>query len=72
MTRSAPPAPHLTERQLRRLETLPDNYRVVSARDGVPIVESPRGQTLQLQPTGRLAATTVIERVQSYLSIERG
>jgi hypothetical protein len=64
--------PLLTARQPRRLETLPDNYRVVSARDGTPIVESPTGQTLRLQPNGSLAATTLIERVQAQLHLRRG
>jgi hypothetical protein len=67
MTRPPSHPPLLTRRQLRRLETLPDDYKVVSARDGVPIVESATGQTLRLQPNGRLAATTLIERVQSNL-----
>jgi hypothetical protein len=71
---STPPAhpPLLSERQLRRLETLPDDYRVVSARDGTPIVESPTGQTLRLQPNGSLAATTLIERVQAQLHVRQG
>ena len=64
--------PPLNQRQLRRLETLPDDYKVVGARDGVPIVQSPTGQTLRLQPTGRLAATTLIEKVESYLHVQRG
>jgi hypothetical protein len=72
MTRSRPHPPLLTQRQLRRLQTLPDDYKVVGARDGIPIVESPTGQTLRLQPTGRLAATAMIERVESYLHVEGG
>jgi hypothetical protein len=67
---TSPPPQHpplLTARQLKRLEALPDNYRVVSARDGTPIVESPTGQTLRRQPNGSLAATTLIERVQAHL-----
>jgi hypothetical protein len=71
MTNATPRPPLLTQRQLRRLETLPDDYKVVSARDGMPIVESPRGQTLRLQPTGRLAATTFLERVESYLHLQQ-
>jgi len=66
MTRPPPHPPLLTQRQLRRLEMLPDDYKVVGARDGIPIVESPTGQTLCLQPTGRLAAASLIERVQSH------
>jgi hypothetical protein len=71
---SRPPQhpPLLTARQLSRLETLPDDYRVVSAQDGSPIVESPNGQTLRLQPNGGLAATTLIQRVQSYLHVRQG
>jgi hypothetical protein len=70
MTRRPPQHPPLlTARQLRRLETLPDDYKVVSTHDGSPIVESPTGQTLRLQPNGSLAATTLIERVQSYLHV---
>jgi hypothetical protein len=71
-TRFQPPPPLLTQRQLRRLETLPDDYRVVTTRDGTPIVESPTGQTLRLQPNGRLAATSLVESVQSYLHVQRG
>jgi hypothetical protein len=67
MTRPPPHPPVLTQRQLRRLETLPDDYKVVGARDGIPIVESSTGQTLCLQPTGRLAATVLTERVRSHL-----
>jgi hypothetical protein len=65
-------APLLTGSQLSRLETLPDDYKVVSARDGIPIVESPNGQTLRLQPNGRLAATALSERAQSNLDIQYG
>jgi hypothetical protein len=72
MTRSPPHPPVLTQRQLRRLEMLPDDYKVVGARDGIPIVESPSGQTLRLQPTGRLAATALIERVKSHLHVPQG
>jgi hypothetical protein len=72
MTTSPPPRPPLlSQRQLRRLETLPDDYRVVSAKDGSPIVESPTGQVLYLQPNGRLAATNLVDRVRSYLHVQR-
>jgi hypothetical protein len=72
MTDHRPHPPVLTQRQLRRLEMLPDDYKVVGAKDGIPIVESPTGQTLRLQPTGRLAATTLIERVGSHLHDQKG
>jgi len=71
-TRPSPHSSPLTRRQLRRLETLTDDYRVVRAGDGTPIVESPTGQTLRLQRDGRLAATTLVESVQSYLHVPRG
>lgn len=71
---TGPPAdtPLLTRSQLSRLETLPDDYKVVSARDGIPIVESPNGQTLRLQRNGRLAATTLNQSVQSNLDMQQG
>ena len=72
MTRPPSHPPLLTQRQLRQLEKLPDDYKVVSAMDGIPIVESPNGQTLRLQPNGRLAASTLIENVQSYLHVQQG
>jgi hypothetical protein len=72
MTRPPPHPPLLNQRQLRRLEMLPDDYKVVGARDGIPIVESPTGQTLRLQPTGRLAATALIEKVESPRHRQQG
>jgi hypothetical protein len=51
MTRAPSHAPLLTRSQFSRLETLPDDYKVVSARDGAPIVESPNGQTLACSGT---------------------
>jgi hypothetical protein len=71
MTRPPPHPPVLTQRQLRRLEMLPDDYKVVGASDGIPIVESPTGQTLRLQPTGRLAATALAERVEAHLHVHQ-
>jgi hypothetical protein len=67
VTRPPPHPPLLTQRRLTRLQLLPDDYNVVDAKDGIPIVESPTGQTLRLQPTGRLAATSLIERLESHL-----
>jgi hypothetical protein len=71
MTRPPPHPPVLTQRQLRRLEMLPDDYKVVGARDGIPIVESPTGQTLRLQPTGRLAAAAIAQRVGARLPVQQ-
>jgi hypothetical protein len=72
MTHDPSQPPPFTQRQLRWLQTLPEDYKVVGAVRGVPLVESPTGQTLRLQPNGRLAATALIERVQSYLHVDRG
>ncbi|HTD58802.1 MAG TPA: hypothetical protein VK672_07895 [Solirubrobacteraceae bacterium] len=71
MSQRPPHSPLLNQRQLRRLETLPDHYKVVGASDGIPIVESPTGQTLRLEPTGRLAATALIERVKLQLHAQK-
>jgi hypothetical protein len=61
----------LTKRQLACLAKLPENYTVVGATDGSPVVRRPDGQLLRIQPNGNLAATTLVKRVQSYLSTER-
>jgi hypothetical protein len=55
----------LTQRQLQRMEKLPADHKMVSARDGSPVVRRPDGRLLRIQPNGRLAAMTLIERVQS-------
>lgn len=61
----------LTQRQLARLSRLPKDHRVVAFRNGCPIVRRPDGQVSLVQPNGQLAATTLVQRVQSYLSTER-
>ncbi|HWG08064.1 MAG TPA: hypothetical protein VN672_03550 [Solirubrobacteraceae bacterium] len=60
----------LTRRQLACLAELPDDYRVLGERAGTPIVEGPHGETLRVQPNGRMVATSV-QKVQSYLEMER-
>jgi hypothetical protein len=62
----------LTKRQLACLAKLPEEYRVVAATDGCPVVRRPDGQLFRIQPNGNLAATTLVQRVQSYLKTERG
>jgi hypothetical protein len=59
----------LTERQIRYMEKLPRGHRVVSIRDGVPIVRRPDGQLVRMQANGRLDAAIRVERVQSYLNV---
>ncbi len=62
----------LTLRQLQRIRRLPSDYRIVAAQKGSPVVRCPDGQRLLVQPNGRLAAYDRVERVQSYLHLERG
>jgi len=62
----------LTKRQLACLARLPEDYRLVAAGGSSPIVQRPDGQLLRIQPNGTLAATTLVQRVQSYLRTERG
>ena len=45
----------LTARQLDRLHELPPNHRIVTARDGSPILELPDGRLWRVQPNGTLA-----------------
>jgi hypothetical protein len=59
----------LTQRQIRCIEQLPDGHKVVSVRDGVPIVRQPGGQLSRMQPNGRLVVTPGVEAVQSYLHV---
>jgi hypothetical protein len=62
--------PVLSQRQLRRMEKLPEDYRVVNTRDGVVILRRADGQLLRLQHDGRLTPTISIERVQDYLQVQ--
>ena len=61
----------LTGRQLERLAELPNDHTVVGVRKGSPIVERPDGQLLCVQPNGHLVATTLVQKAQSYLDMER-
>jgi hypothetical protein len=66
---SSIPLLRLNQRQRRRIEQLPDDYRVVNARDGVVILRRADGQLLRMQPDGRLISTISVERVQDYLHV---
>jgi hypothetical protein len=64
------PGTHLlTQRQIRCMEKLPEDHKLVSTGDRAPIVRRPDGQLLRVQPNGHLAATFLVERVQSYLHV---
>jgi hypothetical protein len=57
----------LTQRQIRCLENLPEDYEIVSLEDGPPIVRGPNGALLRVKADGRMVA--VVETVQSYLRV---
>jgi hypothetical protein len=45
----------LTARQLDRLRELPPDHKVLTARDGSPILARPDGRLWRVQPNGKLA-----------------
>jgi len=55
----------LTGRQLDRLRELPPDHRLVTVRDGSPILERPDGRLWLVQPNGNLAPAPAVERVRS-------
>ncbi len=59
----------MTERQKRRLETLPAGYKVISTHYGALLVRRHDGQLLSVQPNGRLVALAPVRKVQSYLQL---
>jgi hypothetical protein len=54
---------------MRRMESLPEDYKVVRTRDGVVILRRADGQLLRMQSDGRLAPNLSVERVQDYLHV---
>jgi hypothetical protein len=59
----------LTARQLDRLRELPPGHKVVTTRDGSPILERPDGRLWRVQPNGTLAPAPSVERVRSDLCV---
>jgi hypothetical protein len=57
----------LTQRQIRCLENLAEDYEVVGLEDGPPIVRAPNGALLRVKANGRIVA--LVEPVQSYLQV---
>ena len=45
----------LTARQLDRLRELPPGHKLLTARDGSPILQRPDGRLWRVQPNGSLA-----------------
>jgi hypothetical protein len=63
------PSTHqLTQRQIRRMEKLPEGHSMVNTRLGAPIVRRPDGR-FRMQPNGRLSTTVRVESVRSYLDV---
>jgi hypothetical protein len=61
--------PVLSQRQIRRIEKLPPDYKVVNERNGVVMLRRADGRLLRVQPDGRLAPHLRVERVQDYLHV---
>jgi hypothetical protein len=61
----------LTQRQLARMRTLSADHLVVGERDDPPVIRRPDGPLILVQPDGRLAATSLVGAVQSYLRAGR-
>jgi len=61
----------LTARQLDRLRELPPGHKVLTARDGSPILKRADGRLWRVQPNGSLAPAPAppVERVRSYLRV---
>jgi hypothetical protein len=59
----------LTARQLDRLRELPPDHKLITARDGSPILERPDGWLWRVQPNGNLAPAMPVERVRSYARV---
>ena len=59
----------LTARQLGRLRELSPDHKVLTARDGSPILEREDGRLWRVQPNGSLAPEPPVERVRSYLRV---
>ncbi|HEV2922705.1 MAG TPA: hypothetical protein VGW98_01625 [Solirubrobacteraceae bacterium] len=64
-----PSTPTLSQQQIRRIEKLPADYKVVNSRYGVVVLRRGDGQLLHMQPDGRLAHNLRVERVQDYLHV---
>ena len=59
----------LTARQLERLRELPPDHKVVTVRDGSPILERPDGRLWIVQPNGSLAPASPVGAARPYLRV---
>jgi hypothetical protein len=75
MNSSPPPSPrsedpgHLSARQLRSIESLPRDHRLVRVRGRAQIVRLPDGELLRIAPSGRLVPERPVAPVRSYLHV---
>jgi hypothetical protein len=56
----------LTARQLERLRELAPDHKLLTTRDGSPVLERADGRLLLVQPNGSVAPAPPVERVRSY------
>jgi hypothetical protein len=59
----------LSAPQKRRIETLPDDHRLVRVRGRAPIVRRPDGELLRIDPSGRVLPECPVAPVRSYLHV---
>jgi hypothetical protein len=59
----------LTAQQLECLREPPPDHKVVTVRDGAPILERSDGQLWRVQPNGELTAAPPVETARSYLHV---
>ena len=57
----------LTQRQIRCLENLAEEYEIVSLDDGPPVLQGPNGALLRVKANGRIVG--LVEPSQSYLTV---
>jgi hypothetical protein len=60
---------HLSASQIRRIQTLPGDHRLVRVRGRAPIVCLPDGELLRIGPSGRLLPECPVAPVRSYLHV---
>ena len=59
----------VTARQLERMRELASDHKLLTARDGSPLLERADGRLWRVQPNGSLAPAPPVERVRSYLRV---
>jgi hypothetical protein len=62
----------LTARQLDCLRELPPDQKILTARDGAPLLERPDGRLWRVQPNGNLALAMPADGVRAYCASANG